>query len=43
MPIVSVDEIHSNLKNEGGDNNNMRSLNLLEGPKYSILVSLILL
>ena len=43
MSIVSMDEIHSNLKIEGGDDNNLRSLNLLEGPKYSILASLILL
>ena len=43
MPIVSMDESHSNLKNEGGDDDNIRSHNLLEGPKYSILVSIILL
>jgi hypothetical protein len=43
MPVVSMDEIHSNLKNEGGDDNNIMSLNLPEGPKYSILVSIILL
>ena len=30
MPTVSMDEIHSNLKNEGGDDNNIKSLNLLE-------------
>jgi hypothetical protein len=43
MPVVSMDEIQSNLKNEGGEDNNIRSLNLLEGPKYSILVAIILL
>jgi hypothetical protein len=43
MLIVPMDEIHSNLKNEGGDDNNIRSLNLPEGPKYSVLVSIILL
>jgi len=43
MPIVSMDEIYSNLKNEGGDDNNIRSLDLLGSPKYSILVSIILL
>jgi hypothetical protein len=43
MLIVPMDEIDSNLKNEGGDDNNIMSINLPGGPKYSMLVSIILL